>query len=365
MEIVSHIIKEIGPERVFAVICHNASNARKSEEIISTKFTHITTMPCLARILDSIITFVLEKCSTMRTIREQCFKIVDVITKSTIWYPIFTRIKKDDPTRYKSALVVPVATRLETLIKCFESIMQNKSVLQTLMKSESVQNVIEDTKLTSSGNEFWNFLNDVIHFRSLLLGDAFWNRLNSTYNILKPIVKWILKLEEGECRISDAADVFNEIENCLKIFETNPNTCIPIEEGNAIIEYFDKRRKQALGGIHFAAYFLNPANIMDYEKLDSVMSAEEISAAFRFIHNISRHELFNAQSQKIINEMGQYRTKVGPWKDDFLWENVNCQDFDPICWWKTFCSHTELSKVSFDEPIKFCFHVFNFAFFLM
>lgn len=197
---------------------------------------------------------------------------------------------------YKAAggrqLVLPQEVRWNTLADCLQSYLDNWSTL--LKVCEEHRDEIE----SSISDKVKNF--------------GLKRNAEDYLQRMKPIAVALDKVQSDSCRISDAVDVWKQLESELS--ESQPSN---------IVKKVQNRSKQALTPAHYLA------NILDPGYCGHVLSEEEIDIALDYCHK---------DHPKCMSDIVNFRAKTGPFKPYMFSPDLNVS---PLAWWDSLSSRIE------------------------
>lgn len=305
------VIKEIGEQKVLGLVTDNAAAMIKARRIICDDYKNITEYGCISHTLNLFIGDVM-KCTSLRNLDGHCKQIVKEVSSSHIVLATFNKIQKEK-RGVILALKLPVATRWGSILHCLESLVKCKFALKILVVSEEV------------GDKISNLVK-----KNCLDDDIFWIRVEKLINVLRPVVKWITKLEGDNLKMSEVVEAFKELNTTLE--GDVPELPITKKEEEDLMKSFYDRKSKSLRPVHFAAALLNP------QKRGSILTEDEHLKAMEFITAASNNDNI------IIKELAEYVAKANFFSNDYIWQNV--EEIDPLTWWGGFCSKTKLKKIA-------------------
>ena len=125
--------------------------------------------------------------------------------------------------------------------------------------------------------------------------------------LMKPIGVALDKCQRSESKISDAVEIWKDLEEEMKSFDEETN------------EKFAKRYKMALNEEHFLA------NIFDPKYLGARLTATEIEGALEWLHQ---------NKPGLLGDVLNLRAKAQPFSK-FMFENDTIGKMKPIDWWRS------------------------------
>lgn len=313
-EQIDNLISKYNPEKFFVVIGDNAANMQKAFALIHAKYPHIITLGCMAHTLHLLCNDILN-CPSVKVFMGSVTNIIKAVRNTHVLNALFKRLSMDRKSNV--TLKLPCSTRWGSSLFSLESLQACKVTLQKLAVDETVQTILQkEIKL------------------KLLDDSVFWVRVDKMIDMLKPIVTWITRLESNACSIHKVHSALQEIEH--KLSELLPRSPLTKAEEEKVKEKMSERKTHAVGKIHFAASLLDPSS------QGSQLSPEEQVDAMEFIHNVG--VVLKVNSEQLMIDMANYRSKEGLWKKDFIWASAD--KMSPTVWWQGLCGTTILSEVA-------------------
>ncbi|CAH2108391.1 unnamed protein product [Euphydryas editha] len=165
-----------------------------------------------------------------------------------------------------------------------------------------------------------------------LLDEDFWCMLDQCVSILEPVADSIFKLEGNKFNIHEVFMVLRNLKSKLE-FVLPSITMLDNENKENIKTCIEKRVKQCLKPIHYAAYMLDPKSVGI--ELDHMQETE----AMEFICSLAEHLNIDC-----LVDLAQYKGKEGLWGKAFTWKAA--EKVSPTLWWKGICGSSQLSKIA-------------------
>jgi len=214
------------PKKFLVIIGDNAANMRAAFKILKEKYPSIVPLGCLAHLLHLLCSDIVG-CQSVKSFLVNVIDVVKTIKQSHLLQALFDRIGKE--RNVSVSLKLPGKTRWGSHLFCFQSLLTNKVVLQTL--AVSVEAVLSS------------------ELKKRLLDDCvFWVRVEKMVAILKPIVDLITLFESNEPQIHKVVSKFNHLE--VTLTEQLPVSPLQKAEEQSIMNKFQQRREFGLGPIH-------------------------------------------------------------------------------------------------------------------
>lgn len=171
--------------------------------------------------------------------------------------------------------------------------------------------------------------------KASIFSDCYWDQVENLITLLKPIALWITIIEGDRPQISSVARMFSEISDHFKT--SMASSPLTKSDQNKAIEALSARREFCIKIIHKAA------NLLDPKYIGKHVTEDEIIDAMQFVSEAAKH-LQDCESDKVLADLANYRSKRGLWSKSFIWKS--CDKVDPLAWWKGMCSSRPLAKVA-------------------
>lgn len=323
-KIMAEVMLEIGVHKFIGVVTDNAAPMVKAWGLLAEQFSdyHITYYGCIAHTLNLLIGDVMKQASFVK-IESTCKEIIKCVKYSQRLTALFKSIQESKKGKCGvRALQLPVKTRWGSIITCLASLESTKYALQSLCIAEEVDDKIMAKRL-----------------KSIILDGAFWTKVTTTINLLKPIGDLITSLESDKPCLSRVAEAFKMIHDNLQWNLVSSQATVA--EGKRIEDAVEHRKQQALKPLHLAS------NILDPNFQGSSLTPEEDVDGTEFIYDLAK-SLPNINQSVVMLELAQYKTREGLWAKPFVWENIKegAASMDPLLWWKAICNSSTLSKIA-------------------
>ncbi|CAG4956500.1 unnamed protein product [Parnassius apollo] len=158
--------------------------------------------------------------------------------------------------------------------------------------------------------------------KSTLLDEDFWSMIEQSTSVLKPIAESIFKLEGNEFNIHKVFMVLRNLKSKLE-FVLPRITMLDDDSKENIKTYIEKRVKQCIKPIHYAAYMFDP------KSAGIELNQAEETEAMELIYNLAEHCNIDC-----LADLAKYKAKEGLWSKPFTWKAA--EKVNPILW----CEHT-------------------------
>ncbi|CAG4953974.1 unnamed protein product [Parnassius apollo] len=160
----------------------------------------------------------------------------------------------------------------------------------------------------------------------------FWSMIEQSISVLELIAESIFKLEGNEFNIHEVFMVLRNLKSKLE-FVLPTITMLDDDSKENIKTYIEKRVKQCIKPIHYAAYVFDP------KSAGIVLNQAEETEAMELIYNLAEHCNIDC-----LADLAKYKAKEGLWSKPFIWKAA--EKVNPILWWKGICGSSQLSKVA-------------------
>ncbi|RWS19540.1 uncharacterized protein B4U80_12275, partial [Leptotrombidium deliense] len=186
-QIIKQDIETFGYKKISALITDNAANMQSLRRIVNAEYKNIEVFGCAAHGYNLIFKDIIQ-IDFFKNVFDISKSIVKEVNDSSIKLAKFDELRKDQCNRLKFY----VATRWYSLVNLLQSVLDAKNILGTM----AFQKVIEQQTNVDAILEK--------HFQ-------FWNNLEVTLNVLKPISKVIGEVEKDNSFISDIPVINNNL----------------------------------------------------------------------------------------------------------------------------------------------------------
>ncbi|XP_044007559.1 uncharacterized protein LOC122852060 [Aphidius gifuensis] len=288
---INKVIHEVDPNKVVGLVADNASVMGKSSKIVTSTKPWISSYGCVAHILNLFLKDI-GSLNSVQKLLDVAKNIINEIKSNQILLATFEQIQKDNPDKVSTSLKLPPNTRFGAIYLCLKSLLVNKHNLKNLAVSKKAEQYMKP--LTSK----------II----LEHPETFWFKLFNITVILKPIHKWISKLEGDRPNLSLVSECFYEMKyHLIKHVET---PVLDAGDNELIMKKFEKRQAMALRPVHYAANMLDP--LFRGKNLEP----KDIDLATDFIHQLAEH--FNLNIEIFTIELRKYLDKIGIWSKSYI-----------------------------------------------
>lgn len=219
-------------------------------------------------------------------------KIVKAIKRSQRLGEMFRNIQNSPEYQSKKSLCLPVKARWGSHLTMLNSIVSNKSCLQTLA-------------VLTEGSELLG-----TELKSMLLEPEFWLYIEHIICILSTIVTSVIRMENYESIISLSYSCFNDIELAIKSVLERTAMLTELEK-TFITSQMIKRKQYAIKPIHMAAHLLDP-------KTESLpISTDYEMEGIAYINMLSEND------PNIMEDFSNFRSRSGGiWGNQFIWDSA-------------------------------------------
>ncbi|KAK3930113.1 Putative AC transposase [Frankliniella fusca] len=233
----SKIIENVGPEKVNGVCTDNAAVMKKTWEIIEEKYPHIVCYGCSPHTLN-LLSKDISKLTSIKQLLRKSQNVVKAIKRSHVPLAIFTRKQKCAHGANAITLKLPGKTRWSGIEEMLNSLYKNRKELKETVIDSRVK--FKDATI-----------------RTTVLDEEFWELVNSTRKLMRPIVKSIIYLEGDQRTVADVPHVLAILQKEIsEVLEDWPLSAI--DDVQQIEDFVEKRTAFGLKDVHFAANFLHP-----------------------------------------------------------------------------------------------------------
>lgn len=312
-ELTDEVITKYGFQKFLAVVTDNAPNMLGATRILTEKYPHMFSYGCIGHMINLIAGDVI-KTGTGTALLNDAKDCVKVINNTQVLNSLFSEILKSK--NINTSLKMPVPTRWGSTKDCFESVLLCKSALRSISISEEADSLINNMHKQKK--------TAFINFKTIVLSDEFWYKIESFLTILKPLQSWILLLERDSPTVELTCKAFKEIQKDLQLFLNLG--ILPPEENEQLHRKLIERKQLYLKNIHFAADLLRP------QSLGSNLTPTELLEAMKCIEKIANDMGF--KKNDISMQLAQYLNRELNFSDPYIWEKTTC--YSSISWWKIF-----------------------------
>ncbi|CAK1588673.1 unnamed protein product [Parnassius mnemosyne] len=155
--------------------------------------------------------------------------------------------------------------------------------------------------------------------------------IEQSISVLEPIADSIFKLEGNKFNIHEVFMVLRNLKSKLE-FVLPTITMLDDDSKENIKTYIEKRVKQCIKPIHYAAY-------IDPKDAGIELNQAAETEAMELIYNLAEHCNIDC-----LADLAKYKAKEGLWSKPFTWKAA--EKVNPILWWKGICGSSQLSKVA-------------------
>lgn len=312
-EEIDKVLTSYGSTKFLSVITDNASNCKKAGLLIEKKYPYISSIGCMSHTLHLLCCGILKLGSVKQCI-QNVKKIVKAIKRNQRLGEMFRNIQNSPEYQSKKSLCLPVKTRWGSHLTMLNSIVSNKSCLQTLA-------------VLTEGSELLG-----TELKSMLLEPEFWLYIEHIICILSPIVTWVIRMENDESIISLSYSCFNDIELAIKSVLERTAMLTKLEK-TFITSQMIKRKQYAIKPIHMAAHLLDP-------KTESLpISTDYEMEGIAYINMLSEND------PNIMEDFSNFRSRSGGiWGNQFIWDSA--ESTKTISWWKGLCRSSPLQNIA-------------------
>ncbi|CAK1603527.1 unnamed protein product [Parnassius mnemosyne] len=228
------VMKSYGVSKFVVLIGDNARNVQKSFERIKNKYPHIVPLNCAAHTMNLLCVDVI-KAPEVKAFIDLATDVIKNIKKSQILSALLSKIRKEKSS--SQSLKLSCKTRWGSHVSALKSLKINKAALQTLAVNDNLQPTPD--------------------IKSTLLNEDFWSMIEQSISVLEPIAESIFKLEGNEFNIHEVFMVLRNLKSKLE-FVLPTITMLDDESKENIKTYIERRVKQCIKPIHYAAYMFDP-----------------------------------------------------------------------------------------------------------
>lgn len=312
-KILDDCIQDIGRSKILAVCTDNAANMKSAWRKIQEKYPEILTYGCVAHSLNLMAKDVLNL-PTFSKVYTQAKKIIQFFRNKHLPRQVLRRIQLEK-NGSEISLAAPSDTRWCAAAFSFESILKNKEYLQQAVLDSMLRNSV-----------------DPLVRRCVLDEDVFWPRLETTFQILKPISCSISEIESDTNSIVKVTPGIKNLESSAEVYLKELN----LETGREVRKIIEVRKKFLHHSAHLAAYLLHP------KYRGEGCTESEIEEAIEFIVKFSCDRNFDEAI--ILQELAEYKAKMGFFEKKYLWRAA--ESTEPAIWWTAFCDSINLSTIA-------------------
>ena len=298
-EITSNVIKEIGVEKVVAVVMDNAkANASAAKTLQSEyKGTPLTCVGCAAHWLN-LLAKDITKMAQYELVLSQAVQAIRTFTNKQV---VAAKLAELQRTAYARpiALQIPVETRWMSHSNALKSLIHSKTALQQFCVLPELSSLLRGEK--------------EVAVKRNILSDDFWVQVTELRAQLEPISGAILQLEKNEGMLSDVYGQFKILADFYRL-SSLPNA-------PHVLELFESRWCDYFTPAVAIAHVMNPANIGHHDDPLLMEKAE------MYI----REMVDEAVAPKIISSLWCYVSKSGGFTQEML--DIFAAGTPPIVWW--------------------------------
>lgn len=319
--VLKSVIKEVGPNKIQAVVTDNAPNMKAAWELLKEDYPHLITYGCIAHSLNLLAKDFL-KLQSVKQIIAQAKDIIKFFNNKHVPKQVFMRIQKDRITN-GTTLKSPVDTRWGTYSTTLESIIKNKEILQAACFDVKIYNIVTPSIK-----------------KSIISEESFWNRAQSCYDLLEPISKIITSIEGDISTISYIVDHLKFLNSQV----TEVATSFSKEEQVKIFRFLKDRTEYINTDLLLAARFLNPK--LHYNE---DLSHEEFQRVSNFLEEMLRKtELIKGENleltlTELYVELAEYKLK-NEWAKELIWHAA--KELSSITWWNVYFPKKVLKQLA-------------------
>lgn len=315
-EELKEIIKDVGPQKVFAVVTDDAPEMMAASATVEEAFPHISAIGCTAcsvqRLFDEVV--------AQPSMKELCRRVEKVLrylrekkisTETFSWQTTKTR----NCTVSGTTLELPTSSDWRGVVNMFNSLLESQNSFEQMPVSPTL-----DGEASTMAT-----LQDAV----------FWKGLCSSRNLLSLIGNYIDYMKREESVLSGVVDMFSQLR--YHIGASLSCSVLHSTEQKAVMASIDRCQEMCVKPIHAAAYILDPKHVGQ-----QTLSAEQINSAYYVISSLSHH--LNLDEGKVLGSYARFSAKEGLWKGAGIWNS--CQHVSASTWWKGLCSSEPLSTVA-------------------
>lgn len=186
---------ELRVENFFVIVTDCASNMRAAWRIISTQHPHISGVGCVAHALSNFMLDFMQ-IKSLKQIHKTGRQIVKEIKLSHVKHSAFKEKQTELYSTNKKALALYPKTRFAYVVLTLDSLLKNKSALQSVVIDRSL-----------------GIGNDVR--KAVLDEDVIWPCIEKALDLLKLIARGITILERNDAVLSEAVQFFVMVSSWL------------------------------------------------------------------------------------------------------------------------------------------------------
>jgi Protein of unknown function (DUF 659)/hAT family C-terminal dimerisation region len=309
------VIEELGPGKFFGLVTDNAANMKKAWEIVSLKYSHISTYGCIAHGLSLLINDCIKMQSLVDLVNEGK-RVVKEINNGHILKAVFAEKQKQLAGK-KISLKLPVVTRWGSVVTFLDSLLANKAAIRAVNIDERCEKDLSPSSKRS------------------IVSDVFWDKTYHLRALLQPISQWITKIEGDVPQISLVCQIFSDLTVAIDK-NVSKAPCLKTEE-TKVKDILVSRKTFCLRAVHKAANMLDPKiRGMHLSQEDEVDAAE-------FIHKLAK-DCPDVDENVVMGEFALYKLKQGVFAKDYMWSA--CESILGHVWWTVFCARTQLATIA-------------------
>ncbi|XP_034255548.1 uncharacterized protein LOC117653772 [Thrips palmi] len=322
------LIIELDPQKVVIIITDNVAYNVVAWEIIKAKYPHIETVGCSAHCLNLLMNDIgkLRSLVKLETMAKVLCKGIRGSRRALAFF------KQEQKRLYQRphSIKLPSATRFWGIVIMFESILENKSALQSTVLEATTDPHPKDPE---EKKKF--YLRRKV--KNIALDDEyFFTRLAEWINALKPIAHAIEASESDSALLSDVPKYFCDIyEKSLGAMESSGlKKLVP-----AVKKLINNRKSFACKAVHYAACLVDPRY-----KGAFLTPAEKIEGSEYIANLCDTLNYSQKEKEEVLGNLTEFRGNAGIWAMNSVANSYH--GVHPALWWKTTCDDQPLTPIA-------------------
>ena len=297
-EITAAAIREIGAEKVVAVVTDNAAPNKLAWNNLEKTFRGLICIGCAAHWLNLLAKDILK----ISAFKEVVSQTIGMIKSFKNKHRLHCRLEEAQKSIYgvTFALETPVETRWMSHYNALKSFIKSKTALQRVVIGEDYSEICQGPKGAD--------------IKRLVLDDGYWANVTEVRAILEPVAAAILHLEGDKGALSAVQPNFV---NIINFYESSS-----LPNKDAALSAAKDRWKEFLTPVVALVYLLDPMNIKQFGRDSAIMEMAEI-----FVRRYYDDEL----ALNLIRSLWSYVNRVDGFTEGaFLIANA---DLSAHVWW--------------------------------
>lgn len=314
-----------GPEAVIAVTTDNASNMRAARQRLEQRYPGLITIGCASHMVNLTVEEILSA-STISTYLSEAVNIIRHFKSSPILTGMLNDVAQAENTRRK-ALQLPGNTRWQGKLEAIDSLLVNRSYLETAIRDEIR---CLNSSATTDQRAKYRSIRDTIH------DDVFWGKIRRLQRFLQPFLQVTLQLESQKPRGSRIYAYFGWLYS-----QADGSGVLPADQLKEIIS----RRWAAVHHPLFTiAYICDPAT--RDERPITIPNGQR-----RQVTDWLKAQYPVAEAAAIWRDLQFVWSKQCVFDDQIEWESSKTYP-DLANWWATLAERADCSPQLADLAIK-------------